>query len=195
MMRGLVEIKRKRTLLRPSVGRLLVAEPSAVDSSFYRSVVLIVENGELGSMGLVLNKPLNLKLEEVLSINDVDGLELFAGGPVDKDRLFWLHNIPFVSGSEDLGDGLFVGGTLRTVLKAVRDESTDYKVAFYSGYSGWSKGQLDQELESEAWVVVNRDFCLFDEELDEPLWRDVLMSLEDDYYKVWACSPKFPSRN
>lgn len=194
-MRNFVKIKKKHPVLPPVVGCLLVSDSSAFGDVFSRSVILLIECGVGGSMGLVLNKVSNISLEDAISVGGMQGYELFVGGPVDEGRLFCLHDISSIPGCKSLGNGLFVGGSLEKVFKVLQNKSLGYRAVFYSGYSGWSLGQLEAELDTESWVVVERNVDVLDGQMDDTLWRKLLLSLDDHYYTLWANSPKSPSRN
>jgi putative transcriptional regulator len=140
---------------------LLVAMPSLADSNFAQSVTLICEHSERGALGIVLNKPLGMKLGEVLSqmkleASDilVDEQPVLRGGPVHGDRGFVLHR---PGGSWDsthrVSDTVQVT-TSRDVLAAMARGSGPQDAFIALGYASWEAGQLEREMGDNAWLTV-----------------------------------------
>lgn len=155
-------------------GRLLVATPLLVDPNFDLSVMLLLEHGPDGALGVILNRPSELTVADALpDWGDacVDPSVVFAGGPVERDALIALGRP-----STPDGGGLVLG------LHSVDLDSQPPLVAaagvagtrIFAGYAGWSPGQLDGELEDEAWWVVDAE--VDDVFTDDPdgLWSRVL---------------------
>lgn len=173
-------------------GRLLVATPALRDSNFSHSVVLLLEHADEGAVGLVLNRPTEVELSAVLP--DWRSLAaappvVFAGGPVQRDALIALGRVeeepvaveavlPGV-GVVDLGQDAALAAV---DVKAVR---------VFAGYAGWGAGQLESEVESGGWFLV-------DGHPDDPfaprpggLWRAVLQRKGGVYRTI----PEDPSLN
>lgn len=158
-------------------GRLLVATPSTGGDIFRRSVVLLLHHDEDGAHGLVLNKPLGAGVDRVLpgwqDHVSAPG-DLFQGGPVGLDTALGLVRVP--AGVDVLGIKLLFGTVGVVDLDAppelVMPEVSQLRV--FAGYSGWSGGQLEGELEAGAWCVV--DATPGDAFTPQPdgLWRAVL---------------------
>jgi putative transcriptional regulator len=157
-------------------GQLLVATPPLVDPNFDRTVVLMLEHGDDGALGLVLNRPSDTTLDDVLPewrIFASSPAVVFTGGPVSPDAVIALGRgqpaetsgwVPIIDdlGTVDLGrDPLDLGVPL--------DE-----LRVFVGYAGWGAGQLETELDAHAWFVVDlrRDDPFAP--APERLWRDVL---------------------
>jgi putative transcriptional regulator len=134
-------------------GKLLVASPALVDPNFARSVVLITEHNDDGAMGIVLNRPSDTQLEEVspeLAEIAGDG-PVFVGGPVQPEAVVLLAEFsdPRAAAWIVAADvGLASAGVELDELGAVVRRGRAY-----AGYSGWGEGQLEDELESESWIV------------------------------------------
>lgn len=163
-------------------GTLLVASPRLLDPNFMHSVVLVCDHGESGAYGLIVNRPGPLAVADLGSdLPLLDGRQdkLWHGGPVGTEAVQVLHG--FGAGIPDstcVVDGVWVGAD-PTVLHAAleKDEAEDPRLRFVVGYSGWSPGQLEQELRECAWVVCPaRASIVFDPE-PETLWRRVLREL------------------
>lgn len=133
-------------------GRLLIASPMLSDPNFFRAVVYIARHGSEGAFGVVLNRPSNLRLEEVLE--QARGQcpkrrdAIYLGGPV-QGPLLALHQL------ENLGE-VYPGDVWLTSdddhLMMLADR-TDVSARFFSGYSGWGPGQLEAELDAGGWMV------------------------------------------
>jgi putative transcriptional regulator len=181
------------TLLR---GRLLVATPPLVDPNFDRSVVLMLEHGEDGALGIVLNRPSDTALAAVLpewhEHASVPGV-VFSGGPVAPDAV-----IALARGGTDATEGWVpVLGEVGTV--DVGRDPLDLGLRLdalrvFVGYAGWGPGQLELELEHDAWFVVPT-------ESDDPfsshpdqLWREVLRR-QRGRVAMFANYPEDPTTN
>lgn len=170
---------------RLSKGDLLLSEPFLNDGNFERSVILMCEHNEEGSLGFVLNKPSLLTLEDVL--DEVSGFEqlLYTGGPVQQNTLHFVHRLPqLVGGADGLGENIFWGGDYDQLLMMIntRQVESDY-IRFFVGYSGWSPGQLAAELEQDAWIVYKQATVaqVFDVP-PERLWQEVLRTMGGRYH-------------
>ncbi|MBQ7691274.1 MAG: YqgE/AlgH family protein [Muribaculaceae bacterium] len=189
----------------PLAGSLLVARPTVGDPCFGRSVILVVEHGEQGTMGLILNRITNLTTARLLdemvdTLLPVNGaIPIFLGGPVKTDELLFVHNLPVSEfpGGEAIGEsGLSIGGDFE-VLKRLLAERADLAshLRLCVGYSGWERGQLADELARHDWVVL--DGCNGTELLNTPhdeLWLRVV-SRFGDRYRLWLNWPANPEMN
>lgn len=181
----------------PSItnGSLLIAEPFLGDSNFERSVVLVCEHNQEGTFGLVLNQSTNLTLSDVLDDLYAD-IPLFIGGPVQQNTLHFIHRRPdLIDESMEIRPGLFWSGNFEQIKQAVNlGTLTERDARFFIGYSGWSEGQLDEELAEKAWIVTSTDAdFLFDTPADG-FWRGVLKRMGGEY-KVMSNYPVDPRLN
>lgn len=141
--------------------QFLIAMPQLAGSLFARSLIFICEHNEQGAMGLVINRPLEMSLGQILDqlqIDDCAGVTrevpVYSGGPVQTEQGFILHRGgPRYISSLRVSDEIFLS-TSRDVLEAIGHSvgPVDYLVAL--GYAGWSGGQLEQELADNAWLTV-----------------------------------------
>ena len=189
-----VNLHRTHQLVSPVKGCLLMAEPFAQDIYFSQSVVLLLDSGREGFMGLVLNKPLKMCLNHVFAKYGLENVPIYRGGPVDEKRLFYLHNVSHVDGAVEVGNDLFVGGSLEEVSERLKAEPENYSVKFFMGYTGWSSGQLESEIKNESWVVSHINIDVFGVDQGKA-WRDSLLALGDDYYSMWLNFPSDPLFN
>jgi putative transcriptional regulator len=156
-------------------GQLLIAMPNLLDPSFAGSVVYLCEHSNKGAMGLVINRPTDLDIQNLLKKIDVTVPETFStpfpvmmGGPVAADRGFVLHTEPLHwSSSVKVNDELSLT-TSRDILEAVARGDAPDKWLITLGYAGWGEGQLEQELAQNAWLTVPANHTiLFDTPLEE----------------------------
>jgi len=183
--------------IQPQVRSLLVSEPFMLDPNFKRSVVLLGEHNETGSMGWVLNQPSELMLSDVMDDIPFANFRLFIGGPVGQDAVQFIHKCyDQLNSGIDLGDGVYWGGNFEVLKTLIENKSIDEDdVKFFIGYSGWTAGQLDQELHENTWLVSN-DFnpdLLFVND-GENLWKEAVVNLGPKYAHI-AKFPKNPMWN
>lgn len=185
------------TSLKPSKGRLLVAEPTIIgDVSFNRSVVLLAEENESGFIGFILNKPLEYTINDL--IPDVNSnITVFNGGPVEQDNMYFMHKIPdLIPNSIEISNGIYWGGDFDTVTMLLENKLiTDKEIRFFLGYSGWDANQLEQELNSNSWIVVNNTYSngIFSIE-NASFWKEKMKEFGGDYL-IWSNAPENPNFN
>lgn len=181
---------------KPVQGTLLVSEPFLADNTFKRSVILLSEHDESGTLGFILNKPTDVKVTDALE--DFPDFEstLYFGGPVETDSLFYIHTLGLqLSGAREIAGGIFWGGSFDQLKKMIRaGQVRNDQIRFYAGYSGWDPKQLDHELEEHSWMIssANKQFTFFDD--PKCLWSQVLKSMGTEY-AILANSPEDPNWN
>ena len=159
-------------------GVLLVASPSLVDPNFRQAVVLIVEHGSGGTLGLVLNRSTRVLLSEALP--DLTVLKgsthrLFAGGPVEANRLLVLFRLKEPpAGSQLIFDGVYVGDTPKIVERIVRQAKPTDTFRAFAGSARWAPGQLKYEMLQGAWAILPPDSSgIFDKD-PATFWQDCI---------------------
>ncbi len=183
-------------LTKPKTGSVLVAEPSIIgDVSFQRSVVLIADHSGNGSIGFIMNKPLTYTLADVIP-NITNEFRIFNGGPVEQDSLYFIHKIPhLIPNSVEICSNIFWGGDFNVVAELIiKGEISPEDIKFFLGYSGWSSDQLNEEMNSNIWVVVNSNLCDMISKPTQDFWREYMLDLGGEYL-LWANSPDNPSDN
>ncbi|WAC03142.1 YqgE/AlgH family protein [Lacinutrix neustonica] len=184
-------------LTKPKKGDLLIAEPSIIgDLSFNRSIVLLTNHSEEGSIGFILNKPLDYTINDLIpEINAA--FKVYNGGPVEQDNLYFIHKVPeLIPNSIEISLGIFWGGDFSVVSKLIVEEKINEKdIKFFLGYSGWDINQLEEELKSNAWVVTKNVYKNTIIEKDyEFFWKEKMIELGGDY-SIWSNAPENPSYN
>jgi len=184
------------TTLKPTKGKLLIAEPSILsDSSFNRSVVLLTEHNEGGSVGFIFNKPSPYTISDL--IPDVDSsLKVYFGGPVSEDNLYFVHKVPeLIPDSIEIADGIFWGGDFEAIQSLLKDDILSKQdIRFFLGYSGWSQKQLEEELQTTSWLIVENKFQNLFTINHSNFWKNELLKF-GGIYRLWANAPKDPSLN
>lgn len=167
-------------LVAPERGDLLISEPYLPDPNFERTVVLICEHDDNGSIGFVLNKPAVVGLAQVMDDFSSADNSLYVGGPVQQDTLHFIHRCgPLKDQANQISEGVFWGGDyekLTTLMNTRQVARTD--IRFFVGYSGWSEGQLMGELREKSWIVYKKPSpeLIFDTPPAD-LWKRVLREM------------------
>jgi putative transcriptional regulator len=164
-------------------GDILLAEPFMTDSCFIKTAILITDYHPTGTVGFILNKPINMKLNDlVMNFPDFDA-EVYFGGPVLTDTIHFLHNLgDLLENSRLVAKGVYWGGNferLKFLIKSGLVASN--QIRFYVGYSGWSPGQLEEEIESASWVISHNDPNYVFKSPSEQLWKKVMMDKGEIY--------------
>ena len=183
----------------PSRGSLLIAKPTVEDFCFKRSVTILVDHDAEGSMGVMANKPTRFTLNEL--VPDVvcnEQVPLYLGGPVGTNMMFFIHNLgkDAIPGSEQLAPGLFFGGDFEVMKIFLADgEKVNEKVKFMVGYSGWTTGQLDNEVKRHDWAVLKNDVGELVMSTDnDAMWNNAVARFGDQY-QLWNSWPDDVSMN
>jgi putative transcriptional regulator len=184
--------------IHPRKGDLLISAPFLKDFYFARSVILMIENNDEGSMGIVLNKSFSnfMTLNEVIpELASLPPIPLYKGGPVERKTLFYLHSFSELKDALPLGNGLYVNGDFEQMKRYLLcGGSTQGYIRFFMGYTGWQKGQLKQEIETNTWII-NKDSRLDLLNMNpRDLWKESLCDMGGKY-AVWSHYPKYPIMN
>src|SRR3984957_1852266 len=148
-------------------GQLLIAMPAMADPRFQQSVIYLCAHTPEGAMGLVLNRPIVkptfddlLKQLQVAPLPPVRQIKLCAGGPVENARGFVLHTNDWTGeGSLKVDNSMALTASL-DVLKVIAEGGGPRECVLALGYAGWGPGQLDQEIQQNAWLSVQPDETL-----------------------------------
>jgi putative transcriptional regulator len=148
-------------------GSFLVSEINLKDPNFRRAVILMITHDENGAFGLVVNHPSAFTLGEIvegLEETPAAALPVFIGGPVQQDVLFLLHEpipgLPESPAAEQAVDGVISEPATQALVDylvndwSIRSEEERPMIRLFAGYSGWGPGQVEGELQAEAWIVV-----------------------------------------
>ena len=171
--------------------QFLIAMPSLADPNFHRTVTLMCAHSEDGAMGIVINRPLDIKLTSVLdhmSIEttslDAERVPVLQGGPVQRERGFVIHHPP---GDWDsvlrVGDEIGIA-TSKDILSAVAEGRGPERVVIALGYAGWGAGQLEHEVQQNAWLSGPADSRIIFDTPYEDRWTSAARLLGIDPHQL-----------
>ena len=150
-------------------GKLIIAMPTMSDPRFKRSVVCICAHNEDGAIGIIINKIIEslsfskiikqLKLNKNMTKNDYKN-HIYFGGPVETERGFILHSADYSSENSTSINSEISMTASTEILQALIDGNGPNKSIVALGYAGWGPGQLDTEIQSNAWLSVESDLEL-----------------------------------
>ena len=163
-------------------GVLLVASPSLDDPNFRQAVVLVVEHGPEGTVGLILNRSTNVLLSKALpdlTVLKGTSYRIFAGGPVEPSRLLLLFRLKEPpADARSVFDGVYVGGTPKVLERIITQAKPTETFRAFAGFAGWAPGQLGYEMLQGAWATLPPDSIgIFDKD-PATLWLDCLRRLQ-----------------
>ncbi len=207
LMKNIVDIFDHSTENRkPTPGSLLVAEPFLHESFFERAVIALVTLSDTkGCMGIVLGNRSDSTLGDLLPEERHLGLAaecpVFIGGPMGEDRLFAIHTLgnQFDPEGHFLGNGLWLSSDIDTVIEAAGAGGADIGAfRFFNGYSGWTAGQLEEEIDNNVWALTDPDHQLDGQKLltldGDRQWQYAVRSL-GQRHRHWLLHPRTPQSN
>jgi putative transcriptional regulator len=161
----------------PAIGRLLIATPQ-VGGFFTESVIVLVDHGAHGDLGLIVNRPLASSLAELLP--DIEGAQghhepAFFGGPVAPGQMLLLVRAARPpAGSAPVLDGVSVSGSRDTLRALLEHPASGDELRAYVGYAGWAPGQLAEEIARGDWLVAPGDAASVFTDEPATLWQTLL---------------------
>lgn len=182
--------------VKPQEGRILISEPYLADPNFERTIIFLCEHNQDGTIGFVLNKPSLSKLKELISELPDCEAPVGVGGPVQQDTLHYLHRCKSIENAVEVVEGIYWGGDFEDVIEKMNTHqiSSD-DIKFFLGYSGWSPGQLEDELKQNSWIVnANVNATLIFETEPEEMWKKTLREM-GGRFSMFANYPVDPTMN
>ena len=181
----------------PKKGNLLIAEPTIIgDISFNRSIILLADHSAEGSIGFILNKPLDYTIKDLVPEVQAD-FKIYNGGPVEQDNLYFIHKIPhLIPNSIEISLGIYWGGDFNNVAELIAKEIiNENDIKFFLGYSGWDANQLENELKSNSWLITENIYKnSIIEKNYETFWKEKMLEFGDEY-SIWSNAPENPNYN
>lgn len=177
-------------------GNIMIVEPFMLDPHFKRAVVLICEHHDLGTTGLLLNKPIEVYIHKIVPGFPESKAQVYIGGPVEVDSLHFLHNVgDMLDDSLEISKGIYWGGDFEK-LQFLMETGVikDNNIKFFLGYTGWSEGQLEEELKEQTWIIDQMDPNYLFKIKPIVLWQTVLHN-KGDRFTVIAQIPDTESLN
>jgi putative transcriptional regulator len=182
--------------LKPAQGKILIAEPFLSDNYFRRSVVLLTEHSEKGSVGFVLNNPVAVKVNDVLaSFPEIDS-KVSIGGPVGTNTVHYLHTLgDILPNSVNVIDNIYWGGDFEVLKQLIEKGAASVsQVRFFIGYSGWEPDQLDREISENSWIVSEMNPSDIMTSVKKKTWNNALKTLGGKF-RLWLNFPENPGMN
>jgi putative transcriptional regulator len=178
-------------------GQLLIAEPSIIgDLSFNRSVILLADHNHEGSVGFILNKPLDYTINDLIPEIEAS-FKIYNGGPVEQDNLYFIHTIPeLITGSIEISNGIFWGGDFELTRSLINEGKINKEnIRFFLGYTGWSANQLEGELKENSWIMSKNIYkSAILSKSSSQFWKEKIIELGGDYL-IWSNAPENPILN
>lgn len=164
-----------------ATGCLLVSHPSLDDANFMRSVVYLLEHGEGGSLGLIINRPLEVPLGDLWEgcppgLNEARiGAE---GGPVERHKGLIIHGYPGLASSYEIAPGIHVGGEPDDLAnRYLSDALHRLGPRLFLGHAGWAPEQLEEEVAQGAWIVRHgHPRLLLNSDPPDDLWTGLIQA-------------------
>src|ERR1700753_2292442 len=181
----------------PATGRILISEPFMLDPNFKRSVILLTEYSTEGAMGFVLNHASEFALGDLLPDLSYTDFTVYVGGPVANNTLHFIHRCPNkIADGIEISDGVYWGGDFEAVKSLIKSYALgEEEIRFFTGYSGWTAEQLDDEIREDSWIVaqhISPNYIFGSSE--ENLWREAVIGLGQRYAHI-ANFPENPELN
>lgn len=178
-------------------GNLLIAEPTIIgDLSFNRSVILLADYNTEGSVGFIINKPLKYTIHDL--IPDIAArFKIYNGGPVEQDNLYFIHNIPdLIPNSIEISNGIYWGGDFESTKELINKGAiSNDNIRFFLGYTGWDENQLENEMESNSWIITSNSYenKIIGKSATH-FWKEQILELGGEYL-IWSNAPENPYLN
>lgn len=189
----LFKIRRNRKKV--EIGNILIAEPFLQGKYFSRAVIFMVEHDQNGSIGFVMNKPMIYSTSDL--VTELAGIDfpVYIGGPVETNQLYYIHTHPEIDDALHIAHGIYWGGDFAALTQLLQEHKIlPDEIRFFAGYSGWSAGQLESELEENTWMIGDITNKQFFELQDKEMWEKSMSEL-GGRYRIWSNFPKDPIMN
>lgn len=172
------------TIIKPGI--VLISDPFLKDPNFMRTVVLVCEHQYEGSIGFVLNKPHQVTIGELVSNLENHTFPVYYGGPVQLNTVHFLHKRPdLIKDGVEIFEGVYWGGDFDEVTYLIEHKILiEDDIRFFIGYSGWSEGQLVEELNTKSWISTNAEEQFVFTKDPTTIWKDALKKLGGEYAQM-----------
>ena len=182
--------------LNPVIGDVLISEPFMNDFYFRRSVILLIDHNEEGSLGVIFNKRLTIPFNEIVQGFPEFNADVYLGGPVETDRIFFIHTVgEMIPDSHLISNGLYWSGNINVLKSMIKmDLIKPHEVRFYVGYAGWDGGQLRNELKANTWLVGKFSSKQLLTTMPGKMWKSFVRQM-GKRYMLWDKFPVNPSEN
>lgn len=188
-----------------SAGLVLTAAHNLLDTHFKRAVVFLAQHEHKGTLGYILNRPLEQTLQDILPDVQSFNAPLYWGGPCQNDTLHCVHRLgSHIPGALEIAEGVYWGGQFDFIADLLVSGGAEiHDIRFFVGYAGWSDGQLADEMKEKSWMPISSVQIhhtplslqtLIFEEPHKNLWMRLVAGMGGNYRMI-ASTPEHPSLN
>jgi len=164
-------------------GKVLISQPFMMDENFRRTVILIAEHDDEGTIGFVLTRPVDIEIQGLISAFPKLKTRVGYGGPVGQDSVHYVHKLgDELKESLPITDGLWWSGDFDQLISMVdlgKVKTSD--ILFFIGYSGWSPGQLDEEIKAGSWIVSSVTVKEVLNDDPKEMWKSSLKPINSNF--------------
>lgn len=166
------------------VGKILISEPFMLDNNFKEAVILLCDKQPMdGTVGFILNKPIDMMIHQLVKDFPNKDFPVYYGGPVGHDTIHYIHKLgEILNESVHVIDDIYWGGNFNQLKALVEQNLVELNdIKFFVGYSGWSPGQLEAEIQMGSWVIDDMDPNYLLKISDKKLWKSSMQNKSDSY--------------
>jgi putative transcriptional regulator len=188
-------MSKKVQSLKPKAGALLIAEPFIPEPTFKRTIVLLSQHNSKGTIGLIVNKPTPLRLNEAIDDFPPFDVPVYWGGPVNLDSIYYVHSLADLPGCKKIANGLFWGGEFNALKQMVESGTVrSQDIRFVAGFAAWMPHQLEEEILGDNWWITQADIDNTLLENPSVVWGKVLQKM-GHIYGILNNFPEDPGMN
>ena len=154
-------------------GSILISAPSLEDPYFDKVVIYITEHNEKGALGFVVNQVFERPFNELTEFRHSKPFPLYEGGPVEREKLFFIHRVPgTITEGTAVAGGVYMGGNFKQAVQYLnRAADAENNLRLFIGYSGWDAQELEDEIEEGSWLPVQASVTTLFEASAQLLWE------------------------
>jgi len=154
---------------------MLISAPSLDDPYFDKVVIYITEHNEKGALGFVVNQVYERKFNELTEFRHSKPFPLYEGGPVDREKLYFIHRIPgSIAEGTAVAEGVYMGGNFKQAVQYINTAGdAASQLRLFIGYSGWDVHELEAEIEEGSWLPVHASVTTLFEASEQSLWEEL----------------------
>ena len=162
-------------------GSILISAPSLDDPYFDKVVIYITEHNEKGALGFVMNQLFERKFNELTEFRTSKPFPLYEGGPVEREKLYFIHRIPgSIAEGTPVADGVYYGGNFKQAVQYINTANdAERTIRLFIGYSGWGAHELEAEIEEGSWLPVQASVTTLFEASEKSLWEELYKRKDD----------------
>lgn len=180
----------------PEKGKFLISDPFLNEDYFRRSIIFLCEHNDEGSFGFVINNFISVNLHELDENFPKIETQISLGGPIEVNSLYFIHTFgEQIQNSAIITEGIYLGGDFQELSNIIKkDETLINQVRFFIGYAGWSAGQLEKEITSNSWIVIDVDSTDIFKTKAKQNWKRYMHDLGGKF-KIMSKYPIDPNTN